>query len=104
MTSQFGYRFFTFGWRNHTGTQSRSERERSGVTQAGKHTLLTRFFIDPENQALRFVFGYHCRWMSCPVRMAPEQQLQRKGRQINTGQPVRCRALHNAKSGRAACL
>ena len=104
MTSQFGYGFFTFSRCYFAGAQRRSERKCRGVTQAGKHALLTRLLVDPENQPLRFVFGHHRRRITGPVGMAPEQQLQRKGRQINTGQPVRCRALHNARSGRAVCL
>src|ERR1043166_9999820 len=98
------YRFLDFALRDHTGAQVGCERKRRGLTPARQHALSPRLFIDPEQQSLRLVLGYHRRRMAGPFAVAPEQKLQRKSRQINTSQPVRCKALHNSMWDRAACL
>src|ERR1044071_207806 len=98
------YRFLDFTLRDHPGAQIGCEGKRGGITQARQRTLLPGLFIDPEQQSLRLVFGYYCCRMAGPFAVALKQKLQRKSRQINTSQPVRCKALHNSMWDRAACL
>ena len=63
------------------------KREPRAVAHARKDARGMRPGVHPENGPLGLVPVHHRGGMVLPVRMVPEQQLQGKGRNVNTGHP-----------------
>ena len=83
--------------------QSRGERQTRGVAHPGTDAHRTRAFVDPQDHPLRLVGIDHGHRMFAPVRVLPQQQLQRENRQINTGHPVHDKPPCAPNSARCAC-
>ena len=69
------------------GPEMTRKRKPRAVTHARKDAHGPRPMVRPEDGSLWPVPVYHRGGMVLPVGMVPEQQLQGKGRNVNTGHP-----------------
>jgi hypothetical protein len=84
-------------------TQPRGQRQARGIAHTGTDAHRARTLVDPQDHPLRLVGIDHGHRMLAPVRALPQQQLQREGRQINTGHPVHDKPPCAPSAARYAC-